>query len=193
MRGPRSEVRKHGSLDRPAFGYASYALLVPILVGAAYLLLNGRLYEGGALVALFAGAVALIAIDDRLPRLFTLLFVLAGAINAAGYTAELWGTPVWFDEFVHVFTPFTVTAAAGWLLFHRRDWQPHRRSLRFLGSIVALGVAIGVTWEVFEYVIGIIGGMRDTVIDLVCDTIGAILAGLFCIWAARREPPHEQT
>lgn len=142
--------------------------------------------EAIGLFALVAGALAFIAARDHLPTLFTLLFVLAGLINALGYVLELWRTPHWFDEFVHVYTPFTVTASIGWLLFNRKQWHAKERPLHFILFVTGLGLAIGVAWELFELAIGIIGTTRDTIVDLLCDTVGAIAAGIFCVWAANR-------
>lgn len=173
-----------GPLDHRAFAAASYVVLAIVFATSIYIAARGQLLEALVLLALVAGGIVFIAVRDRLPSIFTLLFVLAGLFNALGFVLELWRTPIWFDEFVHVYAPFSVTAGLGWLLFYRSAWKPRQRPLRFLAYVAGLGIAIGVGWELFELAIGIIGSTRDTVIDLLCDSAGAIAAGVFCVWAA---------
>lgn len=183
---PGADGARGGPLDKTAYGYASYVLLALVFAGSVYAALQADWIEALALFALVAGGLAFIAVRDRLPSLFTLLFVLAGLINALGYVLGLWRSPLWFDELVHIYTAFTVTAAMGWLLFKHKQWHAKERPLHFVAFVTALGIAIGFAWEGFELAIGIIGTTRDTIIDLICDSVGAVAASLFCVWAANR-------
>ena len=46
-------------------------------------------------------------------------------------------------------------------------------------------LAMGLLWEGFEWVIGIIGSPRDTAVDLAMDVLGGLLAAAFCIVVGR--------
>jgi membrane associated rhomboid family serine protease len=131
--------------------------------------------------------VAFIRLQHRLPRLFSLLFVLAGALNAAAYVFDLWDRIGIYDEFVHFYTTFAVAGAFGYFAFHRPHVSDASYLWRFVAVVTAFGFGVGVLWEVFEWAIGIIGDWVDTVVDLAMDTLGAAAAGLFCAWAVRRQ------
>ena len=183
-----SRGRSHGyMLDSRGFRLASMIILALIAVAAVYLSASGQWYDAAALGGLAALGSAFLAWNERLPSLFSLLFVLAGLINAVGYVFNLWKSPLWFDETVHAYTSFTMMAAIGWMLFARSGLNAAGRSGRFTLAIAGLGLVVGVLWEIFEWIIGIIGSPVDTAVDLVMDTFGAIAAGLFCAWAAKRE------
>lgn len=100
---------------------------------------------------------------------------------------SLFASPVWFDEFVHVITPFAIVAALGWLLISCSDGYPATSPTGYIVRIVLLGIAIGLVWEGFEWLIGIIGSTHDTLIDLAMDSFGSLLAALFCLAAPRSE------
>lgn len=174
-------------LDSRGFRVASMMILALDVVAAIYLAVSGQWYDAAALGGLAAVGSAFLAWHARLPSIFSLLFVLAGLINAAGYVFNLWKSPPWFDETVHAFTSFTVMAAIGWMLLARSSLNAAWKRGRFTLAIAGLGLAVGVLWEVFEWIIGIIGSPVDTGVDLVMDTFGAVAAGLFCAWAAKRE------
>lgn len=174
-------------LNSNGFRIASFGLAALSLGAAGWLALHRHWFEavimaGFVLVALLFGLWR-----ERLPSLFTFLFTLAAAINALGYVLELWETPLWFDEVVHVFTPFALVAAIAWILLKRDDVNPSSNPVGYLLKIVAIGLAIGLAWEGFEWVIGIVGTWSDTVIDLAMDGIGSVVAALFCLWLARKE------
>nr|WP_294171107.1 hypothetical protein [uncultured Sphingomonas sp.] len=92
-------------------------------------------------------------------------------MNTAGYLQALWHERTPFDETVHGFTAFAGMAAGGWFVLKQR---PHLSGL--LWKAAATGLMIGVAWEGFEWAIGIMGDLRDTIIDLVMDTAGALAA-----------------
>lgn len=169
-------------LDRPIFSHAS-KLLILLLVGAAlWLAWRTNWLEAGALAMVAMGAAALVYVNPRLPSLFTLLFLLAGTVNAAGYIYTLWKQPYVFDEGVHAFTTFTGCAAIGWYLLSRTHLS---RPARLVALVAGVGLLLGVAWELFEWAIGIVGDWGDTLLDLAMDMVGAVAAGLFCVWAGR--------
>ena len=178
-------------LDHPAFRWVSGALLLGAAGGALYLVTEGRWIHAAALGALVLLGTIFMAVRHRLPALFTLLFVAAGLVNALGYILTLWHERTVFDEAVHAFTSFTLCAAAGWLLVSRTALVGKGNSLRLILAVVLTGLVLGLLWEAFEWIIGIIGGPRDTIMDLVMDMAGAVAAGLFCALVARRRRQEE--
>lgn len=183
----RVEGQPSGSnLDSRSYRRVSLIVLALIALAAVYFAVTGQWYDAAALGVLAILGLAFVAAHERLPSIFTLLFVLAGLVNAGGYVFDLWKSPAWFDETVHAFTSFTVMAAIGWMLLARTSLNAAGKSARLALAVAGLGLVLGGVREVFEWIIGIIGSPTDTMIDLVMDMIGAVAAGLFCAWAADR-------
>lgn len=174
-------------LDSNGLRNASIGLTLLSLLAASWLAIPGLWFEATIMGGFVLAALLFAAWRDRLPSLFTFLFTMAAVINAVGYVLELWKTPFWFDETVHVITPFAVVAAIACLLVRRDNVHPIKQPVTYLLKIVLIGLGIGVLWEGFEWAIGIIGSWNDTLLDLVMDGIGSSLAALFCLWAARNK------
>ncbi len=106
--------------------------------------------------------------------------VLAATVGLVfGFYEKLW----WFDEAVHTHFVFSLTLtlalyAYGVVLTGARD-----HGLLLVLAIACIGIALGVLWEVAEWVYdevvqpNIIYGKTDTIIDLFMDLIGGIAAG----------------
>lgn len=171
--------------DNNVWRYAAFVLTALALGAAALLGVQGRWSDAAVMFGFVVAAVLFALWRDRLPALFTFLFTLVAAINASGYVFNLFATPVWFDEFVHVITPFAIVAALAWLLIDRDAAYPIASPTAYFLKIALLGIAIGLGWEGFEWLVGIIGTVHDTLIDLAMDTAGAVLAAFFCLAAAR--------
>lgn len=178
---------RRSTLDRPSYRMVSIIILALIALAATYFAVTGQWYDAMALGALVLLGFAFVAAQKRLPSIFTLLFLLAGLANAAGYVFNLWKSPVWFDETIHALTSFTAMAAIGWMLLARTSINAAEKSGLFTLAIAGIGLLLGILWELFEWMIGIIDSPADTMVDLVMDTIGATVAGLFCAWAANTE------
>jgi hypothetical protein len=174
-------------LDRNSLRYAGFGLTFLSLFAAGWLTVQGRWFEAAIMAGFVFVAVLLGIWRDRLPSLFTFLFALAAVINALGYVLELWKSPFWFDEAVHVITPFAIVGAIAWILVKRDNAYPVTNPGGYLLKIVLIGLVIGVLWEGFEWAIGIVGNWNDTLLDLLMDGIGTLLAALFCLSAARSE------
>ncbi len=118
-----------------------------------------------------------------LPPLLACLLVVAALVNACGGAFRWFETIAWYDEVVHTYTGFAGLAAIGWLAARTRD--DRRRVL--VPWCAALGLALGVGWEVIE---GLVGDLawRDTLSDLVLDTVGAALGGLLARRALDAQP-----
>lgn len=117
---------------------------------------------------------------------------IALAANVAGYVFHLWDKPLWYDEVVHGYTMFSITFLLA-LTWYRFVAEQPGRDLRIILAIAALGVAIGALWEVWEWgrdqIVerNIILGKYDTIIDLVMDTLGSLVAALLSRYVVRKE------
>lgn len=109
----------------------------------------------------------------------TFLLITAAGVNAAGYLLGLWHDETIFDEAVHFFTTFAITAAIGTALVRSGMLQA---TSRIYLVVPALGLLLGLSWEVIELIIGIIGGRTDTLFDLAMDLAGALAAAALVCW-----------
>ena len=102
--------------------------------------------------------------------------------NAAGYALDLYSGFGWFDRVLHFATTFALTHWLAVFVLRRvlADNGQHRLLLAIV--ITCAGVAAGAWWELLEWgydhlVPGdAIKGKHDTMLDLVMDTGGALLA-----------------
>lgn len=176
------------SLHDPRLRSVAWGLVAVVTLGALYMLIRGRIGDAAVLAGFVTAAVAIGSWRHEVPALFTLLFGVVATINAAGYVFDLWQDPWWFDEFVHVVTPFAIMGALAWVLIDRDMAEPESNGWAYFGKILFLGLLIGFAWEGFEYLVGIVGDRLDTGIDLVADSTGSLLGAAFCLWAAREGP-----
>jgi hypothetical protein len=109
--------------------------------------------------------------------------IFALLVNIAGYLLNLYQRFWWYDDFLHAFTPFALTLLAALYLNGIVVIGAKERQLLFILTVASLGIAIGVLWEIAEWgfdqlVPGdVILGKQDTMVDLMLDSIGSILAG----------------
>lgn len=102
--------------------------------------------------------------------------------NVAGYVFDLYQRFWWFDRILHACTLFALTFWAAVFLCGKvlNDTTGHRL-IRVL-LIASVGVAVGAWWEVAEWGFDqvmpadVIKGKFDTVLDLIMDSFGAVLA-----------------
>lgn len=172
-------------------GYRFAAWIGQTLLAIATLasLWQGNWYHTIALALFLVATIAFVVKEDRLPMLFDLLFVLAAILNAGGWVWNWFGAPGPYDEIGHGFTMFAISLALSFGVY--RPLLPvfrHHRLL-YLVTIASFGIAIGGLWEICEWSAGkilstqVIGSVDDTVIDLMMDTIGSILAAIVSLWA----------
>lgn len=131
---------------------------------------------------------------DELPRVSGLRATWAGRVaawclaaalalvNAAGYAFDLYRRFWWFDRVLHGCTLFALTFWGASILGGGALNGSANHHLTRVLLIAGLGVALGACWEVaewgFDHLVpaNVIKGKYDTVVDLVADTIGAVLA-----------------
>lgn len=147
-------------------------------------LLQGKWFAALTLGGFLIASVIFVARERQLPTLFDLVFVIAALINAAGWTWDLYHQPGPYDEIAHFFTSFALTLAIGFLLYDEvvRGFYHHR--VMFVVVIASMGITVGVLWEIGEWLADfvvadqIIPGLHDTMLDLILDSAGALLAAL---------------
>ncbi|MBW4518691.1 MAG: hypothetical protein KME16_03025 [Scytolyngbya sp. HA4215-MV1] len=175
-------------------GYRFAAWMGQTLLGIAVLAaaLQGKWQNAIALALFLIVSLMFVVKDDKLPTLFDFLFVLAALLNAGGW---VWG---WFyapgpdDELVHGFTMFTITLALSFLVYSSMLPIFRQHTLLYLLTIASFGVAIGALWEITEWSAGkilvtdVIGSVDDTVIDLMMDTLGSVLAAIISLWVLQK-------
>lgn len=175
---------KHAFLDHPAFGWAEIALAVAAGAWSIWLAMEGRWLPAMAVSGVAGFGVLLLTTPERFAALFRLALLAAALLNAAGYVLDLWVESTPFDEAAHALTSLAGTAAITWLLLARTPLVRVGDGGRLVWAALAVGLALGILWEVFEWFVGMIGSREDTLADLAMDSIGALAAGLFCAWAA---------
>lgn len=133
------------------------------------------------LAAFLCASILFVVFETDLPPLFDFLFVSAAVVNAAGWVWNLYDTVWGYDEIAHFYTSFAVTLSVGYLAYaavrsHFRNHLGH-----FVLIISSFGISLGAFWEIFELMV--LQELTNPVVDLVMDTLGAILAGVLAAWA----------
>jgi hypothetical protein len=166
-----------------------------LLVAAALAFLVAGDPEGAALLG-GAGALAWAVRPVQLPRAYDACFVIALALQATGEALGAYDAIPWFDNVVHFSLPFFL-APTLYIALARADVVPDPKDSserrHYVGIFVvtlALGVALGGLWEIWEWISdhslgsSLQLGLDDTVGDLVADTAGSIAgAALLVCWA----------
>jgi hypothetical protein len=152
--------------------------------------------SSGALLLAGAGAVAWAIRPVQLPRAYDACFVAALTLQAFGEALGAYDAIPWFDTVVHFSLPFFLGPTL-YIALARADVVPDPKDAaerhHYLGVFVvalAIGVALGGLWEIWEWVSDHTLGSRlqlgldDTIGDLVADTAGSIAgAALLVCWA----------
>jgi hypothetical protein len=164
---------------------------------------NGAVLLGGA------GALAWAVRPLQLPRAYDACFVTALTLQAGGEALGAYDAIPWFDNVVHFALPFFL-APTIYIALARADVVPDPKDSskrrHYVGIFVvtlALGVALGGLWEIWEWVSdhsfgsSLQLGLDDTVGDLVADTAGSVCGALFLVcwarygWGSVRRIPGE--
>lgn len=148
---------------------------------------------GGLRVFVVVLLVVLVPRIAQLPRPVDLAVCLAWVLTGWSNVTGLWITTSWADVVTHGITP-GASAAALYLLLVRVELLPplqdrHIRRAAIVLLTVALGALIGVVWEFYEWIVyrepGPAVGYDDTILDLLMDLTGSLLAGAgLAVWAS---------
>ena len=123
-----------------------------------------------------------------------ILLTILSLVNVAGYVLDLSARCWWLDRFRHGCTIFGVTFWLALFMCNRVLRGGCGRDVLVVLMIASVGLAIGALWEVAEWGFDriapgdVIKGKHDTIIDIVMDTAGAVLAGLASLPFLRPSP-----
>lgn len=118
------------------------------------------------------------------------LLIVIGALHQLATTLYFYWTIHEFDSFMHFLGGAWIALFTLWLYFFSGIFEPtSRRGLNFLLVSLLSLIIIGVFWEAFELFFGITSTatreyIPDTVLDLIMDTLGALVA---CMYAYMKE------
>jgi hypothetical protein len=182
-------------------------LRAAFFAGALVFAIRGEL--GGVANLLVAGGALLVARAVNLPRLYDLGFTIALILTGWGEALGLYDAWKPYDNVVHFVVPMLCSQVAYIALARievlpdmREQFTPHRYAGIFTVTM-ALGVAIGGIWEIFEYTSDMLFGSnlqlsnRDTVGDLIADTLGSATGGALLVawtkygWGSVRRVPGQ--
>jgi hypothetical protein len=182
-------------------------LRAAFFLGAIVFAVLGEL--GGVANLLVGGGALLLARAVNLPRLYDLGFTIAMILTGWGEALGLYDAWKPYDNVVHFVVPMLCSqvvyiglARIEVLPDMREDFTPNRYAGIFTVTM-ALGVAVGAIWEIFEYTSDSVFGSnlqlsnRDTVGDLIADTLGSATGGILLVawtkygWGSVRRVPGE--
>lgn len=134
-----------------------------------------------------------------LPKEFYVLFLLIALLATLGskHIFDYYLIVGWYDNLVHLTATFVITYFFAFLANFTALRGARREPLVFVIAVVGLGIALGVFWEIFEWGFDqIIGfemykeeGIDDLIMDLITDTIGAVLAGILILKSVVKKSP----
>ncbi len=115
------------------------------------------------------------------------LFTLALLGSAAGWVLNLYQKFWFYDEILHVYSIFAYTLMTALYVYGLVLTGARTHRLLLVLMIGGIGVSLGVVWEIAEWAYdeivrpNIIRGKTDTIVDLIMDALGALLAGFVCL------------
>lgn len=112
------------------------------------------------------------------------LLVIGLLASGAGVVWNLYSKIFWYDEVVHGYNFFALALVVAVYAYGVVLTGTDRHGLLLVLVIAGLGLALGALWEVVEWGYdhfiakpNVILPKTDTIIDLMVDTAGALLAG----------------
>ena len=138
-------------------------------------------------------------VGKGLRRVALVVIAVAIVVNALAYLLGWYQQFWWFDEALHAYTTFAVTLPVGIVFIEQ---IARRRASRWMVvcAVAALGMALGVVWEIVELAAVQAAGVElghpqgesryDTVVDLVMDTVGAVVAAILLCAKAQHSDMH---
>lgn len=121
------------------------------------------------------------------------LAVIGALVAVASVVFGLYAIFPWFDEALHAYNFFALTLlvavyAHGVVLTGGRE-----HGFLLVLTVTTIGLGLGAVWEVTEFAYdhfivkpNVILPKVDTIVDMILDTAGALVAGLVCLKMLRR-------
>jgi hypothetical protein len=141
------------------------------------------------IVPLLIGYLFFLYLENRLKfrvQNYIKALVLLTAVGHVliGQYFRLYYTSNRFDKGLHMFGIFSVSLFAYRIIYAFVRRAPRSKFYTFL-IITSLGISIGTLFEIFEFALDVIfdttnqPGLRDTNLDMIFNSIGAVLAGIW--------------
>lgn len=137
--------------------------------------------------------------DRVLKTLFFLIWIVALTHIAAEFHFWYWKF-LWLDIPMHFVGGVWLGLAGLWAWNHSAHVARFRERIRLSPNTVALasGILIGTVWELYEFIVWKYSGKgfpyeygRDVVLDLIMDTVGAIVGiVVYRVLARRSQTQH---
>ncbi len=112
------------------------------------------------------------------------LLAIAIVVNIAGYLFNMYSQFWWFDEVIHTYTTFALTLILALYAYDVVLTGAQLHPFLLVLVIGAIGLGLGGLWEVAEWMYDTLLTQKDTIkeapdrlIDLILDTLGALVAG----------------
>lgn len=129
----------------------------------------------------FLPLMVVMLVRHGLPDLLLAFIAACFLLSGAGWAFDWYDAFWWFDVVLHGLNPVPMMAGTMYMLWKADFVQPKPRTGRFVLIATALGLALGVVWELIE-VTYLVLTWPDTLLDLVMDTAGAALGGALAAW-----------
>jgi VanZ family protein len=171
-------------------GFAYQAVLIDdttrfyVVIVSMILILVPILFERYFAICLPAGTKTLIA--------FALFLHVAGGINR-----WYWKFMPYYDKVAHVVSALALGLVIFSFLLLLDYWEYRMPPSRIYTGIFLLVLIFGLCWEIGEYYIDVLvkssynNGITDSILDLISNTLGSLLAIAMVRHALRKVPPRE--
>ncbi len=100
----------------------------------------------------------------------------------------------WFDEALHAYNFFALTLLLAVYAYGAVLTGGREHGFLLVLTITAFGLALGALWEMAEFAYdrllaapSVILPKFDTIIDMILDTAGGLVAGLVLLWMLRKD------
>lgn len=170
------------------FSYLTWMGRALLLGSICYFLLWGTIREVAITFIFFILSFLPFLYKKGLPPLYSLLLILSLLLNTGGWVWDAYDTIWFYDELAHFFTLFVMTLSIGHIILttFTKVFVQHRYFI--LLTILSFGLSIGALWEIWEWIADffvskeVMSGLNDTILDLIWDSAGALLATFFFVF-----------
>ncbi len=122
-------------------------------------------------------------------------FAVFGALVAiASIVFGLYQVFPWFDEALHAYNFFALTLLLAVYAYGAVLTGSREHGFLLVLTITVIGLGLGALWEIGEFAYdrllaapNVILPKLDTIIDMLLDTAGGLVAGLVLLWMLRKD------
>ncbi|MDP8973475.1 MAG: hypothetical protein M3N45_09965 [Actinomycetota bacterium] len=122
------------------------------------------------------------------------LAVFGTLVATASIVFGLYQVFPWFDEALHAYNFFALTLLLAVYAYGAVLTGAREHGFLLVLTITVIGLGLGALWEIGEFAYdrivapsSVILPKFDTVVDMLLDTGGALVAGLLLLWMLRKD------